>query len=57
MVGKYEESLEASNLDREGKKRLAEVRAYMKEERTKYLEVLKHWIQQSQGLILWLVDR
>jgi predicted ribonuclease toxin of YeeF-YezG toxin-antitoxin module len=43
-VGKYEDSLEAANLDQEGKKRLAEVKAYMDEERKKYLEVLKHWI-------------
>jgi hypothetical protein len=56
-VGKYQDSLEAANLDQEGKKRLVEVKAYMGEERKKYLDVLKHWIQQSQGLLLWLIDK
>lgn len=41
----------------DAQKELQEVRAFVKEERSKHREVLRLWIQQAQGLLIWLVDR
>jgi hypothetical protein len=57
VVSRYQEELEASTLDGEGRKKLVEVKAYVIDERRKHREVLRLWIQQAQGLLLWLVDR
>jgi hypothetical protein len=58
IVSKYQEDLEASPAtDEVGKRELAEVRAYVTAERKKHREVLRLWIQQAQGLLIWLVDR
>ena len=34
-----------------------EVRTYLQEERKKHRELLRQWIQQAQGLLIWLIDR
>jgi hypothetical protein len=64
QVSRYLEALEnekkpdeADKAKNEAKKELSEVKTYLKAERTKHREVLKSWIQQAQGLLIWLVDR
>jgi len=44
-------------MDEESKKKLEEVTTYICEERKKHREVLRLWIQQAQGLLIWLIDR
>jgi hypothetical protein len=58
VVGKYEAELRAGPAASEdGKRELAEVQAFLADERKKHREVLRAWIQQAQGLLIWLVDR
>jgi len=61
QVSRYLEALESEKRPDEAaddaQRELLEVRSYVKEERTKHREVLRLWIQQAQGLLIWLVDR
>jgi hypothetical protein len=52
---KKPEKADAASED--ARRELTEVRAYVQEERRKHREVLGSWIQQAQGLLIWLVDR
>jgi hypothetical protein len=64
QVTRYLEALEsekkpekADEASEDARRELTEVRAYVREERSKHREVLGSWIQQAQGLMIWLVDR
>ena len=64
QVSRYLDALEnekkAEKADAAGedaRRELATVQKYVQEERAKHREVLGSWIQQAQGLLIWLVDR
>jgi hypothetical protein len=64
QVIRYLEALEnekkpekADEANEDARRELTEVRTYVREERSKHREVLGSWIQQAQGLLIWLVDR
>jgi hypothetical protein len=48
---------ESKDMTLQAKREITEARAFVKEEKVKHREVLKTWIQQAQGLLIWLVDR
>lgn len=56
-VIKYCDELKAAPRDAEGEILLGKVTAHVREERLKLREGLRLWVQQVQGLLLWLIDR
>ena len=64
QVSRYLDALEnekkpekADEAGEDARRELSAVQKYVREERTKHREVLRSWIQQAQGLLIWLVDR